>query len=98
MNNQNSSTTATTIEPTATEPLRRNVDIGIHLVEIERAGVEDTLANKRLLTIPDYTRDIIQQFLYIREYCRQNDLPLWRPVDIADAIISGDITINPLKK
>jgi len=52
----------------------------------------------RLTTIPDYTRDIIQQFLYIREYCRQNDLPLWRPVDIADAIISGDITINPVKK
>lgn len=83
---------------TATDPRRHNVDVGIHVVEIERAAVEDTIANDRLTTIPDYTRDIIQQFLYIREYCRRNDLPLWRPVDIADAIISGDITINPIKK
>ena len=82
----------------AQEPKRHNVDVGIHVDAIERAAVEDTLANDRLTTIPDYTRDIIQQFLYIREYCRQNDLPLWRPVDIADAIISGDITINPVKK
>lgn len=76
------------------EPRRHNVDVGIHVIEIERAAVEDTMANGRLITIPDYTREIIQQFLYIREYCRKNDLPLYRPVDIADAIIAGEITIG----
>ena len=82
----------------AQEPKRHNVDVVIHVDAIERAAVEDTLANDRLTTIPDYTRDIIAQFLYSRKYCRRNGLPLWRPVGIAYDIISGDITINPVKK
>jgi hypothetical protein len=86
------------IETITDEPyVRHNVDIGIHKAAIEKAAVEDSMANGFLYTIPDYTREIIQQFLYIREYCRQNDLPLYRPVDIADAIISGDIIITTPK-
>jgi hypothetical protein len=80
------------------EYLRLNVDIGRHKVAIEKAATEDSYTNEVLYTIPEYTREIILQFLYIREYCRQNDLPLYRPVDIADAIISGDITINTTPK
>lgn len=85
MSEQNNSNTI------ARPDLRRNVDVGIHLMGLEKAAVEDSYTNEFLYTIPEYTREIIQQFLYIREYCRQNSLPLYRPVDIADAIIAGDI-------
>lgn len=89
MNEQNSS-----VETPKEEYLRLNVDIGRHKIAIEKAATEDSYINEFLYTIPEYTREIIYQFLCIREYCRQSGLPLYRPVDIADAIISGDIRIT----
>ena len=89
--------TNNSIETITEEPaLRLNVDIGKLKVAIEKAATEDSFVNEFLYTIPEYTREIIQQFLYIREHCRQNHLPLYRPVDIADALISGDIKIQTL--
>jgi hypothetical protein len=51
----------------------------------------------RLYTIPEYVREIIAQFLRIRNWQRENDMPLLLPEDIASALISGDITIHTLK-
>ena len=76
---------------------RHNVDIGMFYASLEKAAIEDSAADGVLYNIPNYTRKIIENFLFIREHCRQSDLPLYRPVDIADALISGDITINPLQ-
>ena len=92
MTQQNNSLETISEEPA----LRLNVDIGKLKVAIEKAATEDSYVNEFLYTIPEYTREIIQQFLYIREHCRRNDLPLYRPVDIADALISGDIKIQTL--
>ena len=93
MKGENSSIAA----PAAT-PKRNIIDITEVHAGVEKAAIEDSAINGFLYTIPEYTREIVQQFLYIREHCRQNDLPLYRPVDIADAIITGDITINPISK
>ena len=88
------------IETTTTEegiPLRRNVDIGIFLADLEKAASEDTYYEARLYTIPEYVREIIAQFLKIRNWQRENDMPLLLPEDISAALISGDITIHTLK-
>jgi hypothetical protein len=72
------------------------VDLGTLVPAIEKAATEDGYVNGILYSFPEYVREILNQFLYIREHCRQEGLPLYRPVDIADAIITGDITINSI--
>lgn len=82
------------IDTTTDLPLRRNVDIGSHLPDLEKAASEDTYVEGRLYTIPEYTREIISEFLRLRNFQREHDLPLLRPSDISTAIITGDITIH----
>jgi len=71
---------------------RRNIPIE-NIIAIEKAATEDSYINGILYTVPEYTREIVKQFLHIREHCRLQGLPLYRPVDVADAIISGDIAM-----
>jgi hypothetical protein len=87
MNNTNSSVETLIVD---TPNLRRNVDIGVYIPLLEKAATEDSYLRGELYTIPEFTREIIDQFLRIRDYCRTHDLPLYRPSDVTDMIITGE--------
>jgi len=74
-------------ETTTDIPLRRNVDIGPHLPDLEKAATEDSFKVARLYTIPEFTREIIEQFVRIRDHHRSHGLPLLTPAEVADIII-----------
>jgi hypothetical protein len=92
MNDQNNSTDTTT-----DIPLRRNVDIGPHLADLEKAATEDSFKEGKLYTIPEFVREILEQFVTLRNFQREHDMPLMRPSDITTAFVVGDITINTKK-
>ena len=69
-------------------PLRRNVDIGPHLPDLEKAASEDSYIRGSLYTIPEFTREIIGQFVRIRDYHRSHGLPLLTPAEVADNFIN----------
>lgn len=70
-------------------PTRRNVDLGDLLPYLERAAIEDTTSQTRLYTIPTYIREIISQFLRVRDHQRSHGMPLMTATDIADQIIKS---------
>jgi hypothetical protein len=92
MNNTISST-----ETTNDIPLRRNVDIGPHLPDLEKAATEDSFKEGKLYTIPEFVREILEQFVTLRNFQREHDMPLMRPSDITTAFLCGDIIINTKK-
>ena len=75
-------------ETTTDIPLRRNVDIGPHLPDLEKAATEDSFKIGFLYTIPEFTREIIGQFVRIRDYHRSHGLPLLTPAEVADNFIN----------
>lgn len=77
-------------EPTAIEtPTRRSVDIREYLPSIERAAIEDAVTTGSLTNVAEFTREILSQFVRIRDYHRCNGLPLLTPAEIADRIIAA---------
>lgn len=71
-------------------PVRRNVDITECLYGIEKAAIQDSQVEGKLYNVSEYTREVLRQFLRLRDYCITHDLPLYRPEDVTDMIISGD--------
>lgn len=71
-------------------PTRRNVDITDCLPGIEKAAIADSQIEGRLYGVAEYTRVVLRQFLRLREYCITHGLPLYRPEDVTDMIITGD--------
>lgn len=84
INNSNMSETITVETPT-----RRNVDIREYLIPIEKAAIEDAVVSGSLTNVAEYTREILSQFIRIRDYHRTHRLPLLTPAEVADIIISS---------
>lgn len=76
--------------PLVENPTRRNVDISIWLADLEQAAIEDTAVDGKLYNLAEYTREVLAQFCRLRDYCRSNSLPLYRPADITNMIITGE--------
>lgn len=83
INNSNMSETITVETPT-----RRNVDIREYLIPIEKAAIEDAVVSGSLTNVAEYTREILSQFIRIRDYHRAQGLPLLTPAQIAESMIS----------
>jgi hypothetical protein len=73
-----------------TPVIRRNIDITEVLSAIEQAAIADSHNEGKLWQVAEYTREVLRQFLRVREYCIANDLPLYSPKDVADMMITGE--------
>jgi hypothetical protein len=71
-------------------PTRRNVDITDCLHGIEKAAIQDSQVEGKLYQVSEYTREVLRQFLRLREYCIKHEMPLYRPKDVTDMIINGE--------
>jgi hypothetical protein len=71
-------------------PVRRNVDITECLIGLEKAAIADSQIEGRLYNVAEYTREVLRQFLRLREYCIRHDMPLYRPEDVTNMIINGE--------
>ena len=71
-------------------PTRRTVDIRECLLPIEKAAIQDSQIEGKLYNVSEYTREVLRQFLRLREYCIKHEMPLYRPKDVTDMIINGE--------
>lgn len=71
-------------------PTRRTVDIRECLIPLEKAAIQDSQVEGKLYNVSEYTREVLRQFIRLREYCITHEMPLYRPEDVTDMIINGD--------
>ncbi|MFZ1751444.1 MAG: hypothetical protein WAU01_14690 [Saprospiraceae bacterium] len=70
------------------KPLRRIVDLGIVSEQLDRAAVEHSYGIGKTVIMSEFSRLVCAEFVRVREHCRDNDLKLYTPQELADMLIA----------